>query len=291
MTSQTLDLEDIRGTGDLQAVIDTAQEAATADLLEEGQSYAQIIPAGARLERFTTDERLLAPRRKTGTVTLFDATSFAAYVLKHHEDDRTELYADPTKPGVVAVLNGHGSRPDADVDPDTGWGDHRAVLTFRETVAWKRWVARNGVLGTQSDFAEHIEESLPEIIEPAAADMLELAQSFQANTRVAFESAKDLGSGQRALVYRESVEATAGTKGEITIPKEFVIGVAPYEGSAPYRVTARLRYRLSNGSLSIGYVLDRPEDVLRNAFDDVLVQVQQQTERTALLGVAPAAGQ
>lgn len=276
------------GSGDAETVVRTALAAATPAIIDAGEFVTLVVPDGARVEQINTDDRLPAPLRKTGRVQLLDATSFAAYVHKHHEDGRTELYADPKRPGVVAVLNGHGHRTDDDIDPDTGWGDHRAELVFRPTDAWQRWIKRNGTLGTQGDFAEHIEDSLPDIVSPPAADMLELAQSFQASTRVHFESAKDLASGQRQLVYREETSATAGSKGEITIPREFEIGVAPYEGSAPYRVTARLRYRLTDGRLAIGYVLDRPEDVLRTAFDDVLKSVQDQTGRTALLGTPPA---
>jgi hypothetical protein len=45
--------------------------------------------------------------------------------------------------------------------------------------------------------------------------------------------------------------------------------VQPFEGASAFRMTARLRYRISAGGLRIGYKLDRPEDVLREAFDDV----------------------
>ncbi len=72
------------------------------------------------------------------------------------------------------------------------------------------------------------------------------------------------------------------------IPKTFTIGVAPFEGCQLYAVDARLRYRISEGRLTLGYQLDRPEDVLRTAFDDVLKQVQDATTRTALLGLPPA---
>lgn len=158
------------------------------------------------------------------------------------------------------------------------------MLVFRHTPAWKRWAAYDGRLLGQSDFAEHIEASLPDVRVPSGADLLELAQSFQANTSVRFESSRDLGSGERQLVYREQVEAGAGRAGNITIPKQFELGLAPYEGSGLYQVSARLRYRITEGRLHLGYVLDRPEDVLRAAFDDVLRQVQEQTERVALLG-------
>lgn len=267
-------------------VVATALQAAKPTVLAEDTSYAFVTGNGT-VEIVHGQEPRLAPPRKLGTCRLLDATSFAVYYLKHYLPGQSEIYADPTAPTIVGVLNGNGPTGDADVE-DLGFGDHRVELTFRHTPAWKRWAALDSKLVPQTQFAEHLEASLPDVVEPDGAQLLELAQSFQAKTRVHFESAKDLGSGQRQLVYREEVQASAGVKGDITIPREFVIGIAPYEGAGLYRLTARLRYRINDGHLSIGYALDRPEDVLRAAFDDVLKQVQEETDRTALLGTPPA---
>lgn len=276
-------------TTDAGVTAGLAAAAQAPQRIHSGELYNLVLPPGFSSELLDTEKHLSSPFRKRGTVTLLDATSFAAYVVKHKEPENTELYADPGKPGVTAVLNGHGPTGDADI-PDTGWGDHRAVLVFRETEQWKHWTSRNNTLGGQVDFAEHIENGIGDIASPPGADMLEMAQSFQAKTKVAFESGKDLTSGERQLVYREELEATAGRKGDITIPREFTLGIAPYEGSAQYKVTARLRYRITDGALRIGYVLERPDLVLRAAFDDVLVQVQEQCGQVALLGTAAPAG-
>jgi uncharacterized protein YfdQ (DUF2303 family) len=280
MTFQTSELETALGLDpetEAAAVARVTLRAARPTVLEEDTSYAFLTEDG--VEVVHGREPLDAPLRKTGTVRLLDADSFAAYVLKHADDDATELYADPRTPSVTAVLNGHRAAPDS-----TGHGDHRALLVFQPTPSWQRWAAHDGKLLTQVQFAEHIEASLPNIVTPPGADMLELAETFQAHTKVQFVSSTHLGSGQRQLTYREEVEAGAGPRGDIVIPKEFELGLVPYEGAHRYKVTARLRYRINDGRLQLGYVLDRPEDVQRNAFDDVLTQVQAATERTALLG-------
>lgn len=261
------------------AVAEVALHAARPVKLAQDGTYAYLVPEGSHVKVVDGPVEEPRPVRKRGTVQLLDAVSFAAYFLKHQQGEQSELYADPNTPGCVVLINGHGGAPD-----DTGYGDHRAVLVFRHTPAWKRWAQYDGRLLGQVDFAEHIEASIPDIRVPTGAELLELAQSFQANTKVRFESSRDLGSGQRQLVYREEVEAGAGPLGNVTVPKQFELGLAPYEGAGLYQVTARLRYRISEGRLQLGYVLDRPEDVLRAAFDDVLKQVQDETERTALLG-------
>lgn len=136
----------------------------------------------------------------------------------------------------------------------------------------------------QTAFAEHVEESLLDITAPPAADMLEIAQSFQATTKVAFESGHRLNSGQQQLTYVEETGAKAGRKGELTIPQTFELALAPFEGSATYKVSARLRYRIGDGQLRIGYFLDRPEEVLRSAFIDTLTAIEAGVGGKALRG-------
>lgn len=264
--------------GDTQAIIDVAQEAAVPEELGEGVAYSVLVPAGAQHVLFDTDGRLPAPRRKTGHPAFFTAASLAEYVVRHDDEPRA-LYADVDNRRIVAVLNGHGGGGGG-----AGWGDHRATLVLRSTPEWKRWIERDGRIEGQTAFAEHLEDCLADIVEPEGAVMLELAQHFQAAAKVNFRSAKQLADGQRQLVYEETIEARAGQTGQITIPQFFVVGVAPFEGSAGYRIRARLRYRLHDGALKIGYVLDRPDKVVRAAFDDVLAEVETTTGLKSFAG-------
>lgn len=264
--------------GDTQAIIDVAQEAAEPSELEAGRLYSLLVPAGGAHVVFDTDDRLDRPPRKTGHPTFFTAASLSEYAVLHDDEPRA-LYADVDNRRIVAVLNGHGAS-----GRGSGWGDHRATLCLRATPEWQRWMARDGKIEGQTRFAEHVEDCLADIVEPEGAVMLELAQHFQAAAKVNFRSAKQLADGQRQLVYEETIEAKAGQRGEITIPQHFVVGVAPFEGSAGYRIRARLRYRLAEGTLYIGYVLDRPDKVVRAAFDDVLAEVETTTGLKSFAG-------
>lgn len=258
---------------DTDAVIETAQAAASSETLERGALVAfATVPRVLDLEAYD-----LTPYRKRGRVTLTEAAALIAYVKKHRDEDYTELFASWDTGRIVAVLNGHGENL-------AGWGDHRATLVLAPTPAWMRWLGNNAVLLTQTQFAEHIEESLPEIVEPAAATMLEIAQTFQANTAVAFRSARRLQSGETQLRYEEQHDAKAGAQGDITIPTTFTLALAPWEGCDPYRITARLRYRIGSGNLALGYVLDRPDDVKRAAFADITAKVTAETGYTPLAG-------
>ncbi len=205
------------------------------------------------------------PLRKTGQVTVHTAAALVGYVQRHHTP-HTEVWSDVERPAIFAVINGN-----AKATP--GHGDHAALLTLRKTDAWKAWEAASGRYGTQLQLAELIEDRAIDIVNPSSAALLEVAQTFKAARQVDFESSHRLSTGEVSLVYREQNNASAGKKGELAIPETFELALAPFEGSPTYKVIARLRYRITEGSLAIGFVIERPKDILASAFEDVHTEV------------------
>ncbi len=264
-------------TDNLQAVIDTALRSAEPAELATGRVYAWLTPGGGVQKiDLTGDDYRDTPARKSGITTLRDVGSFLAYHAKH-SDDATEVYADAEALTITSVLDAHTG--------DTArWGRHRAVLALRTTKAWTEWLASSGRLMDQETFANFLEDHLPDLLEPDAATMLEIAQSIQAATKANFQSGTRLTSGERRLVYTEETTAKAGQRGELTIPETFVIGLKPFEGADGYRLTARFRYRINGGNLQLGYKLERPEDVQQSAFADVLAAVTAAVEQPVMNG-------
>lgn len=264
--------------GDAQAIIDTALASAHPHELAPGSIHALVVPAGGRVETIDldVDEYRDQPRRKTGTVAVHDASSFIAYVHKHGLP-QSELWADITGHRLVAVLNAHAVET-------PGWSDLRATLRLTKTPAWAAWESLNRKLLGQVQFAEHVEDRIVDFVAPSGADMLELSQTFHATRSAKFDSSQRIKSGETQLRYHEDIEAKAGKKGDVAIPDSFELGLVPFEGSAAYKVTARLRYRIREDGLQIGYVLDRPEDVLKAAFLDIVTQVEEHCDQPVYRG-------
>ncbi|MGW3025828.1 DUF2303 family protein [Streptomyces sp. NPDC001221] len=267
-------------SGEAQTIVDTALRSAPPAELTPGKVYAFHTAGGVHKVDLTGEEYRDAPTRKKGTTTVRDAESFLAYWAKHH-DDASEVYADSERLTVTAVLD--ANTPDA-----ARWAGHRLHLALRETTAWKQWLHMDGELMKQETFAEFLEDHLPELLEPSSADMLEIAQSFQAAVKVDFQSASRLSSGQRQFQYVETVQSKAGQKGQLTVPETFVIGLVPFEGSEGYKLTARLRHRIGQDGLRLGYKLERPDEIRRTAFADVVAAVGEQIN-TAVMNGSPAA--
>ncbi|MFJ4926887.1 DUF2303 family protein [Streptomyces sp. NPDC088736] len=259
-----------------QVIVDTALRSAQPVVLEPGKVHAFNTPVGVKTVDLTGPEHTGNPPRKAGTTTVRDAVSFHAYFTKHADAD-SEVYADAERLTVTAVLDAH-------TDAGARWSGHRLHLALRETETWKQWTRQDGQLMDQETFAEFLEEHVPELLEPAGADMLEIAQSFQAATKVDFQSAQRLNSGQRQFQYVETQTAKAGQKGQLTVPETFVIGLIPFEGSEGYKLTARLRYRIGQDKLRLGYKLDRPDEIRRTAFADVIKAIGEQIEQPVMNG-------
>ena len=241
-------------------------------LAPDAETGSCVIDVRDQIER-TKDH----PRRKTGAVTLAQHDSFTAYLAKHGMPE-TELWADIDKDRVVAVINAHGpASGDPDDEGTAGWGDHRAVLQLVTTQDWRDWTGNSGKLVGQQEFAEFVEQHLPNFLRPSAADMLELAQTIKGSTKASFESSKRVKSGETSIEWREETTAAAGKKGALEIPDTIDLGIQVYEGGTPYRLVARFRYRIGGGTLLLGYVLERAGDVKRDAFGQVVGQVATDT--------------
>lgn len=263
---------------DVQAVINTAIATTPPSRLDAGDIYAFRTPDGVQLVDLY-DAHRTTPERKSGTTTVRDAISFAALWEKHSDGD-SEVYADVEALTVTAVLNASG--------PDAGaarYGDHRLVLSLRKTQAWHEWIAQDGKSMPQEHFALFLEDHLPDLQEPAAAEMLEIAQSIRGTNKAEFAAGTRLSSGQRTFQYTEEVKATAGGKGQLAVPETFSIGLVPFEGAEGYKLTARLRFRIDRDSgLHLGYKLERPGDVLKAAFEDIRRTIGEQIDTPVLNG-------
>ncbi|MFD8805615.1 DUF2303 family protein [Streptomyces sp. NPDC059597] len=264
--------------GEAQTIVDTALRAAPPAVLEPGKVHAFHTATGVKTIDLTGPEHTGVPPRKSGTTTVRDTPSFLAYFGKH-SDDASEVYADSDRLTITAVLNAHSA-------DESSWGDHRVVLALRTTDAWKQWTQADGQLMDQEAFAEFLEDHLPELLDPSAAEMLEIAQSLQATSKVDFQSGVRLASGQRQFQYVETTTTKAGQKGQLTVPETFVIGLVPFEGSEGYKLTARLRYRITDRGLRMGYKLERPADTLRTAFADVVNAIDGDIMQPVMNGTA-----
>lgn len=243
--------------------------AASGDIREVGGIPMVLVPRDYAM--LSLEKHLAAPKRKSGVIAFEDAVSFARYI-ETHADDRTILLiaTNPNGASFEAVFDYHSKE-------QAGWKEHRARFALRQTVEWTRWINANGKKLTQQAFAEFLEENQAQIVTPSGAEMLEIATRLEATTSVAFVSGVKLQNGNQELRYEETTEAKAGTKGSLQVPTSFTIGLALFEGSAAYSITARLRYRIENKELKLWYDLLNPHLVIKDAVETVSAEITNAT--------------
>lgn len=192
-----------------------ADAAADAVVEVSDDVHTVVTPPGAARHLIDLQRLSGSPSRAQGTLTAHDAASFAAVVDQLATED-TRLYINTPAQRLTAVLNDDGPG-------HAGWRDRRVELVLQPTPEWVFWTKHQG-MGEQQRFAEVIEDGLDEIVSPAAADMLELAQSFEASIKADFRQAGVLATGARQLAYAET--AVGAALGGVTDP--FVVhGAAP----------------------------------------------------------------
>jgi uncharacterized protein YfdQ (DUF2303 family) len=235
-----------------------------------------------RLEELSLERHLGTPLRNRGTAAIHDPTDFAGYVIRLASDGATTVWVDPDGGKLVAVFDDHinAVRP--------GWRSHTATLTLKADPDWRDWLARDNRRGGQAEFAEHLESLAHTVVDPDAASMLEIARTFDAKRSVNFSSGVRLDSGDVQLVYEETTKAKAGEKGQLEIPAAFTVRISPFLGVAPADVQARLRWRIVDQSLAIGYALLRPDLVRREIIDGLVGQLRSEIDPVPVfLGFPP----
>lgn len=247
---------------------------------EPVRAASALVPDGYRIEHLPWERTHERPFAKRADRTFSDVDSLVAYVKAHARPGETAVYVTPGGTGwnafVEAVIDDHAEGASG----AAGWGDHRASVHLPQSAQLRTWVAQNDKYLDQIAFAEFIEANLPDIIEPDAAELLEVVSSLQSTNKVAFNSAVRLDNGQVQVKYSEEISATAGRESTLEIPQEFKIAVPVFEFGTRYAVKARLRYRVREQKLVLAYVLERLDDIVRNALatgdDSVLATLRAQ---------------
>jgi uncharacterized protein YfdQ (DUF2303 family) len=257
-----------------------ALEAAVS-YLDDGRPY-RVKPNGdiEILERLQN-----MPHWRRGAVSFYEALSFSRFV-KRFRNNTTVVFADAfatPAPKFTAVLDYH---PGSEEQTAAQWDLFRGTLPLRFTDSWLRWTKANGQQQTQADFAQFLEDNIPDIADPAGATLVEIARTLEATVGVDWKSHYRADNGEHRFTYLETIEGKASTNsGTVTIPQDLTLVLQPFEGAKRYEVKARFRYRLIGSKVTLWFDLVRLQDVLTEAFNDELLKIEGEIN-----GATPAAG-
>lgn len=261
-------MDNPKTTTEAQAIQDIVIRSAPVTVMQDHAVPFKVLPPGCEVNDL--EDYLPSPTRKRGTINLYDVNSFIE-VFKIHKIENSHIYYNKEKCTINAVFND-------DAINSAGWKDHQAIYKCPLSSEWKTWSGNSGRQQNQNDFAEFLENNLPDIYsnekgQPTAAQLLEVATNFKINKKVNFSSAKRLDNGQVSFEYVEAIEGTGGAKGHIKVPEKFWIAIPIFENGSIYQLECRLKYRLKEGQLFMWFDLYRSDKARDAAFADVLKTV------------------
>ena len=281
-------------------IVEKYREAKTIELEDpEGMTVpAMLLPQGIRVESVKKlfDEYRTAPERRRGTATFEDLDSFIAHVQRFKDADSL-LFARREPPSLTSVLNYHRAKPDG----DPRFGDHRGLYQFPFSDEWQAWTEKNGEQMSQQDFAEFVEERIPDILDPStpstmakdlaeAAEltyaspsrMLALSRGITVRQGVRVKNVTSLQSGEMAVHYETQNSDETGAP--LAIPNAFLVGIPVFRNGARYVIAVRLRYRVGAGSMLWFYDLYQHDKVFDDAFGGACERAETETELPLYFG-------
>lgn len=240
-----------------------ARAAATEVIERPGAVPIMVIPQGAEVVQ---EPALLSkPLRIKAEVHTTEVPAFCAYVNRY-KTENSIVFLRRDQAELNAVLDYHGPN-------DPMHCEHEIKLRLKRDREWNAWASIFNKGLNQLQFAEFIEDYMPNFITPTGAAMLEMALKLKIDQKAQYTSARNLANGDTTLVY--SVENTTR---EMTIPNEIQIAVPVFYGSEPSTLRARLRYRLSEGMVQFTVKPNRDDLVYDKALEDAIAEVMADTQ-------------
>jgi uncharacterized protein YfdQ (DUF2303 family) len=231
-----------------ETIADLARRAAEVDELDPG-----LFMGDARAMHVVDLENTLGqPRRAKGGAAVTDLASVNRLSERWTGTCDHNVFAatdDGRLREIRAVLNDHHT--DGGVR-EPGHGDWSIRHNPRLSEAMTRWLAAiDADAINQRQFAELVEDQLGTILTPDASDLLDVSTTFAATGTMRFSSAINLRNGRQELTYAETEDTEAGASGNVEVPDRIELLLPIYRGGDNQEVTVGLRYRITNGQLSI----------------------------------------
>lgn len=229
-----------------------------------------VVPKGS--ETKSLEPFLLNPAMKRGVLNFETRESFTRYV-NEQKVPATRIFMK--EQCFTAVLDFHDSTV---IGPDAGWMNHKAHFSLKPTPAWTLWRDRNKKVVSQKDFAEFLEENYPDVIEPAGAELLDIASTLQAHTQVRFKRGLRLDNTTEQLQYEETVDAKGGVGGDMEVPRAIKLSLVMFYGEPKTEIVARLKYQIANGVLTFWFEMVRVQDILDAVVQSTAAKIIEETK-------------
>lgn len=242
-----------------------------------------IVPEGFKATPLEHETLPPLPDHIRQKVALHEAASFISYVNTFKDADTRVFSSMPdkgltTSPEFRAIFDYHLA-----VAHKAQRCAHAAHYTCPLSLAWMTWAGIHGKAMTQREFVDFVDENMPDIVTPKAADVMELARDFNAHTEVKFASKVNAITGGVSMNYQEDTEV--GTQGgQIEAFDRLALVIPVFEGGDEVPVDAKVQWVPKDGKLAVTVKLYRPSETKRTAFLELRREIQEKLGIAVLNG-------
>ena len=228
---------------------------------------------GEEVHHHTHEGMLDMPFRPRGTTQVTNVESLIQ-LENRKATTATMSFSDLKQRKITTVLN------------YDGWRDDRIEYGTEFTPEFKTWANANGKMMSQVEFAEMLQDLRHTIIDPQAAEVVQIARTFTATKTANFESGVRIQSGDVQFSFVENTKAQSS--GTVEIPETITLFLPIFRDSrTAVEVQLDFRYDVSDRGLRLGYRILQEEALLENAWGELVEQARAGLQSMVLDGPAP----
>lgn len=268
-------------SNEAETVADLARKASVVQAVDglDGRKYL-IIPEGYSAKD-VTDPHGLFPRTPayiSQKVQVQAVDSLIEYANRFKTPDSL-LFADIMGNSISALIDYHKA------DGNAANVAHSVTMALPYSEEWKLWTGIDGKLVGQLEFARFLEENHPDIAEPNAAELIEVARDLHAARNIKFTKVVRTDSdNENFTASDETTLCSNRTGGSVELPRQFTLRIPVYFGESAIDMTAFLRWKVGDDGMTLGIKMWRPEHVRQAEFKRIVVDVAEKTSLTAVFG-------
>lgn len=275
------------------------------------------VPDGHHIEDISSIIRAFIehkkPTQRKGTARLTDLDSFIAWV-ERFKGENTVIFAEEeglAKASLCAIIDYHGQGPpitDGSNDPTASHMLHRGVYRFPLSDEWRYWNEISGRWIGKDQMGEFIEARALDVAEPTPnllnreptkgsmatweqkmydlaraiegrfgsfSTFLQLSKRFTVYESSNIEVTSNRDTGEQSIAFTNEHKDQEGKP--ISLPNLVLIQIPVLKNGPKYRMAVRFRYKKQGQQLAFQFTLVQPDAVFRDAFNEAVDKVEEET--------------
>lgn len=268
-------------SNEAQTIADLAVKAGGAHTIKIADGRELLILPSGFVDKDISDPHGLkptTPRYIHQRVEVQALDSLVDYV-NAFKTDSTILFADIRANAITAMIDYHGK------DQKAQNVAHQVTMALPFSEEWKLWTSIDGKMVGQLEFARFLEENHPDIAQPNAAELIEMARDLHAARNIKFTKVVRTDSDNENFTAEDTTTlGSRSTGGSVELPRQFTVRIPIYFGEESIDMSAFLRWKVGDEGMTLGIKLWRPEHVRQAMFKKIVVGAAERTALTAVFG-------